>query len=105
MPLVPIPEPFDYPDRLFGRKHDGFRALAHVRGHLCEPVSRRGFVLTKVSLLAEEIAHSVRANDCVLDGEIVCLDADGRSNFYKLLFRRDWPFFYGTALYRTGPSR
>jgi len=23
-----------------------------------------------------------------------CHDADGRSNFYKLLFRRDWPFFY-----------
>jgi len=31
---------------------------------------------------------------CVLDGEIVCLDRDGRSNFYKLLFRRDWPCFY-----------
>jgi ATP-dependent DNA ligase len=27
-------------------------------------------------------------------GELVCLDADGRSNFYKLLFRRDWPCFY-----------
>jgi bifunctional non-homologous end joining protein LigD len=29
----------------------------------------------------------------VLDGEIVCLEPDGRSNFYKLLFRRDWPSF------------
>jgi bifunctional non-homologous end joining protein LigD len=29
----------------------------------------------------------------VLDGEIVCLEPDGRSNLYKLLFRRDWPSF------------
>ncbi len=26
--------------------------------------------------------------------EIVCPDEDGRSNFHKLLFRREWPFFY-----------
>jgi hypothetical protein len=29
----------------------------------------------------------------MLDGEICCLDPDGRSNFKKLLFRREWPFF------------
>jgi len=44
--------------------------------------------------LTTEIAHSIRAHDAVLDAELVCLDADGRSNFYSLLFRRDWPFFY-----------
>jgi bifunctional non-homologous end joining protein LigD len=32
----------------------------------------------------------VRAKDAVIDGEICCLEADGRSNFKKLLFRRDW---------------
>jgi bifunctional non-homologous end joining protein LigD len=30
---------------------------------------------------------------CVLDGEIVCLAPDGRSQFYDLLFRRQWPYF------------
>jgi ATP-dependent DNA ligase len=30
----------------------------------------------------------------VLDGEICCLDPDGRSNFNALLFRREWPYFY-----------
>jgi bifunctional non-homologous end joining protein LigD len=43
--------------------------------------------------LAEEIAHTVRATDCVVDGEICCLEPDGRSHFYKLLFRREWPHF------------
>jgi len=94
MPLVRIPEPFDHPDWLFELKHDGFRALAHVDGHLCRLVSRRGHVFSKFGILETEISHGVRAMSCVLDGEIVCLDRDGRSNFYKLLFRRDWPCFY-----------
>jgi bifunctional non-homologous end joining protein LigD len=94
MPLVRIPEAFDHPDWLFEIKHDGFRALAIVDGHQCELVSRRGHVFTKWDVLRTEISHSIRAHDAVLDGELVCLDADGRSNFYKLLFRRDWPHFY-----------
>src|SRR5262245_18621410 len=94
MPLVRLPEPFDHPDWLFELKHDGFRALAYVDGHHCRLVSRRGHTFTKFTLLETEISHSVRTMHAVLDGEICCLDADGRSNFYNLLFRRDWPFFY-----------
>ena len=92
MPLVRLPEPFDHPDWLFELIHDGFRALAYVDGHHCRLVSRRGHTFTKFTLPATEIAHSVRTNRAVPDGEIVCLDADGRSNFYfyNLLFRRDW---------------
>jgi bifunctional non-homologous end joining protein LigD len=45
-------------------------------------------------VLCTEISHSIRAHDAILDGEIVCLDDDGRSNFHKLLFRCDWPYFY-----------
>jgi hypothetical protein len=37
MRLLRIPEPFDHPDFLFEPKLDGFRALAHVRGHLVTP--------------------------------------------------------------------
>ena len=43
--------------------------------------------------LAEEIAHAVRAHSAVLDGEIVCLDGNGCSRFYDLLFRRDSRYF------------
>lgn len=98
MPLVRMPEPFDGADWLFEIKHHGFRVLAHVEGHHCRLVSRRGHVFSKRDLLCTEISHGIRANDAILDGEIVCLDDDGRSNFHKLLFRGDWPYFYAFNL-------
>jgi bifunctional non-homologous end joining protein LigD len=94
MPLVRIPEPFDHPDWRFEIKYDGFRALAQIDGHRCRLVSRRGHVFSKWDVLCTEISHGIRAMSAVLDGEIVCLDADGRSNFYNLMFRRAWPYFY-----------
>jgi bifunctional non-homologous end joining protein LigD len=94
MRLLRIPEPFDHPDFLFEPKLDGFRALAHVRGHRCELISRNGYTFKQWPQLAEEIAHAVRAHSCVLDGEICCLELDGRTNFKKLLFRREWPHLY-----------
>ncbi len=93
MRLVPLPEPFSHPDWLFELKHDGFRGLAIVRGHHCELISRNGHTFATWPQLCEEIAHSVRAHDAVLDGEIVCLDNDARSNFHKLMRRREWPHF------------
>ena len=94
MRLLRIPEPFDHPDFIFEPKLDGFRALAHVRGHRCELVSRNGHTFKQWPQLAEEIAHAVRAHSAVLDGEICCLEPDGRTHFNKLLFRREWPYFY-----------
>jgi bifunctional non-homologous end joining protein LigD len=94
MRLLRLPEPFDSPDFIFEPKLDGFRALAHVRGHRCELVSRNGHTFKQWPQLAEEIAHAVRAFSCVLDGEVCCLDPDGRTKFKKLLFRREWPYFY-----------
>jgi len=94
MRLVRIPQPFDHAAFVFEPKIDGFRALAHIRGHRCELVSRRGHVFKSWPQLAKELAHAVRASSAVLDGEICCLDEHGRSHFNRLLFRRDWPFFY-----------
>jgi ATP-dependent DNA ligase len=94
MPLLRLPEPFDHPDWLFEVKHDGFRALAHIDGHYCNLVSRNGHTFKHGLQLCEELALAVKARDAVIDGEIVWLDARGRSDFKSLLFRRDWPFFY-----------
>ena len=83
MPLIRVPEAFDHRACVFELKHDGFRALAQVDGHSCRLVSRNGHVLSKYGILETEISHSIRAHDAVLDGEIVCLDRDGRSNFLQ----------------------
>jgi bifunctional non-homologous end joining protein LigD len=93
MRLLRIPKPFDHPDWLYEVKFDGFRALAHIDGHHCQLISRNGLILKRWPQLSEEIAHAVRAQSAVLDGEITCLAADGSSRFYDLLFGREWPHF------------
>ena len=57
-------------------------------------MSRNGRAFKQWLQLAEELAHAVRAHSAVLDGEICCLQLDGRTHFYGLMFRRDWPYFY-----------
>jgi bifunctional non-homologous end joining protein LigD len=94
MPLLRAPAPFDHPDWLFELKHDGFRALAIIEGHRCRLVSRQRHDFRQWPQLAEELAHAVRVDHAVLDGEIVCLRRNGLSDFYALMFRRDSPFFY-----------
>jgi ATP-dependent DNA ligase len=47
--------------------------------------------------LREALAR-LRVRDAVLDGEIVCLDSEGRSQFYTLLRRRGEPVFYAFDL-------
>jgi ATP-dependent DNA ligase len=90
---------------VFEPKIDGFRALAVVRRPHCELVSRNGHIFKSWPTLAAELAQTMRCRSAILDGEICCLNSDGRSDFYKLLFRRAQPYFYcprprGTA--RTG---
>src|SRR5262245_12955168 len=94
MRLLRIREPFDHPEFVFEPKIDGFRALAHVHEHRCELVSRNAHVFKSWPQLSEAIAQSVKARNAILDGEICCLNTDGRSDFYKLLFRRGAPRFY-----------
>jgi bifunctional non-homologous end joining protein LigD len=100
MPLIRVKEPFDHPDWLYELKHDGFRALAIIQGHRCTLVSRRGYVFKQFPQLAEELAHTVQAQHAVLDGEVVALRADGSSDFYSLMFRREWPHYYAFDVLR-----
>jgi bifunctional non-homologous end joining protein LigD len=88
------PEPFNHSDWLFEIKHDGFRALAYIHGKQCHLVSRRGNVYKRFLPLAEQMARDLKVKSAVLDGEIVCLDADGRSQFHSLLYHRATPYFY-----------
>lgn len=69
------------------------RALAYIDGHHCKLISRRGREYKSWPYLCTELAHAVRCDQAILDGEVVCLQPDGRSHFYNLMFRREWPRF------------
>jgi ATP-dependent DNA ligase len=87
-------------------KIDGFRALAHVHNGQGELVSRNGNAFRGFAELANWIAARLKVESAVLDGEICCLDEDGRPNFRDLLFRRrECIFIAFDLLYLNGRKR
>jgi bifunctional non-homologous end joining protein LigD len=98
MTLSPRSQPFDHPDWLFELKHDGFRALAYIERGKRELVSRRRNTYKRFGPLREALSKLLRVNDAILDGEIVCLEADGYSVFKELLYRRGQPVYYAFDL-------
>jgi ATP-dependent DNA ligase len=64
----------------------GFRALAHIDFVECRLVSRKGTVYKSLPRLCKAISVAIPAHT-VLDGEIVHLDAEGKSQFYELMRR------------------
>jgi bifunctional non-homologous end joining protein LigD len=86
-------EPFNHPDWVFELKYDGFRALALVSDDKAELVSRRGQIYKAWAPLRERLARALTGHRAVLDGELVCLDSDGRPRFQDLLRRRKAPVF------------
>ena len=91
LPLSSVRVPFDHPEFVFELKWDGWRCIAHV-GTAVTLYSRRGNVYQRFAPLAGEL-HEAVCSECVLDGEIVCLDRQGRPQFYELLRRRSEPVF------------
>jgi hypothetical protein len=61
-------------------KHDGFRALAHIWDGNCELVSRRRNTYKSFQELKDNLAK-LKVKDAIIDGELVCLDEEGRSIF------------------------
>ncbi len=88
MPLGRARAPFSHSDWVYEIKWDGFRALAYVEDGVCRLVSRNGNVFKSFAALAAGLPDELRAGAAVLDGEIVCLDSNGKSQFEELLFRR-----------------
>jgi ATP-dependent DNA ligase len=71
------------------------RMSAHAR---VRPEGRDGNTLASFAGLAQCIADSIKHQPVLLDGEIVCLDEHGRSQFNDLLFHRDEPYFFAFDL-------
>ena len=78
-----IDAPFDNPDWVFESKWDGFRMIASIDGGKVMLYSRNGEVVTE---RYAPIAKALGAigHDAVIDGELVALDAQGRSRFQLL---------------------
>jgi bifunctional non-homologous end joining protein LigD len=94
MPLSRLAEPFSHPDWIFEIKWDGFRALLYSDRDGVRLISRNGNVFKSFPGLCEMLARDLQGRRCVLDGEIVCLDSEGKPQFRDLLFRRAEPYFY-----------
>lgn len=76
-------KPFDDPDWVFETKWDGFRAMAKVAPGHASLYSRN---LIDISKKYPAICQALAAieQEAVLDGELVALDAHGRSRFQLL---------------------
>src|SRR6478672_4952872 len=75
---------FTSDDWLFELKLDGYRLLAAKRGHDVLLLTRNGLDYTDVF---PEIARAVKAlphDSCILDGEVVVMDAEGKPSFARL---------------------
>ena len=85
--LMDAPPPGDWAYEL---KFDGIRLIAVKNGESVNLISRNG---NELAARFPEVADAVRAlpvNDCVLDGEVVAVDEEGRSSF-QLLQGRELP--------------
>jgi len=74
-------QPFSDPNWLFEVKWDGIRAFARLRRGKVTLTSRTG---RDVTAQYPEFTRFPATIDAVLDGEIVALDAEGRSSFHRL---------------------
>ena len=67
---------------LFEVKWDGYRAIATMRGGDVDLRSRNGNPLAeRFPTVVGALERSLRTPDCVLDGEVVAVGADGRATF------------------------
>src|SRR5690348_16130202 len=98
MLLQCLAQPFDHPDWLFELKYDGFRALAFIVNRSCRLESRNRHSFKSFRALTDSLASGFPTSDLVLDGEIVCVDGQGRPQFNQLMFRRGEPCFFAFDL-------
>jgi bifunctional non-homologous end joining protein LigD len=79
--------PFSDPEWLFEVKWDGVRGLAFVADGKISVKSRAGREIVAEYPEVEDLRRQLNAREAIVDGEIVALDDDGRSNFQKLQSR------------------
>lgn len=79
-----VSAPFDDPQWLFEIKWDGYRALCTVEKENVSLVSRNGLDMLRRFPDLKALSGAFSSVPIVVDGEIVSLDAKGRSEFQRL---------------------
>jgi bifunctional non-homologous end joining protein LigD len=77
-------KPFSNPNWLFEIKWDGERSLAYLRDGHVELRARSNRDITSEYPELKGIVKQLNARQAIVDGEIVVLDADGRSDFTRI---------------------
>ncbi|MGA8229886.1 MAG: DNA ligase D, partial [Candidatus Acidiferrales bacterium] len=80
-------KPFSDPDWIFEIKWDGVRTLANVSGNKVRLWARSGREISREYPELLNLADALNAKEAWVDGEIVSLDAEGRSDFQQLQAR------------------
>src|SRR5688500_18744556 len=77
------PQPFSRPGWLFELKYDGYRLLSGANGGRARLLTRRR---TDATADYPRVAKALLqiGRDLIVDGELVVLDDQGRSNFNRL---------------------
>lgn len=79
-----VDEPFSDPDWIFETKWDGFRSVCFLRNGKARFVSRNQLDMTPQYPELAKIGTRVKAEQAILDGEIVALDEHGMPRFQLL---------------------
>jgi len=79
---------FDDANYIFELKYDGLRALAFIEHGTAHLISRKRITYTRFDELCAGLVRALNVRNAVLDGEIVCLDQEGRPRFDWLVHRR-----------------
>jgi len=98
MTLTRIAAPFDHPDFVFEMKYDGFRCLTYISESHCDLVSSRSSNQYKSFDSLKTALAKLKVKNAIVDGEIVCLDSEGRSRLNLLLRHRAEPALYAFDL-------
>ncbi len=77
-------KPFSDPNWVFEIKWDGVRAIAEIKDGRTTLWARSGRDVSGEYPEFKDLATKFRVTNAIVDGEIVTLDKDGRSNFQKL---------------------
>jgi bifunctional non-homologous end joining protein LigD len=97
-----VPSSFDSEAWLFEIKHDGFRVLAIRDDGPPRLYTRNGYDISGRHQHITAALSALPAERSVLDGELVVLDEDGRSNFARLARGRTGTHYYAFDLMMLG---